>query len=61
MGGFGINSDFTGQVWGGVGYQWKPRVGLIGGYRYLRVNYVNEGFLFKTAMSGIQLGAKFNF
>jgi len=61
MGGFGINSDFTGQAFGGVGYQWKPRVALIGGYRYLRVDYVNEGFIFKTAMSGLNVGAKFNF
>lgn len=61
MGGFGINSDFTGQAFGGVGYQIKPRVALIGGYRYLRVDYVNEGFIFKTAMSGLNVGAKFNF
>jgi hypothetical protein len=61
MGGFGVNSDFTGQAFGGVGYQWKPRVALIGGYRYLRVDYVNEGFIFKTAMSGLNVGAKFNF
>ena len=59
MGGFGINSDFTGQAFGGVGFQLKPRVALIGGYRYLRVDYVNEGFVFKTAMSGIALGARF--
>jgi len=58
-GGFGINSDFTGQVFGSVGFQLKPRVALIGGYRYLRVDYVNEGFIFKTAMSGIVLGAQF--
>ena len=61
MGGFGINSDFTGQAFGGLGYQLKPRVALLGGYRYIRVDYVNEGFIFKTAMSGIMAGAKFNF
>jgi len=61
VGGFGINSDFTGQAFGGIGYQLKPRVALIGGYRYLRVDYVNEGFIFKTAMSGINVGAKFDF
>jgi hypothetical protein len=61
VGGFGVNSDFTGQAFGGVGYQWKPRVALIGGYRYLRVDYVNEGFIFKTAMSGLNVGAKFDF
>ena len=59
VGGFGTGSDFTGQVFGGAGFQVKPRVALIGGYRYLRVDYINEGFVFKTAMNGIMLGAKF--
>jgi len=27
----------------------------------MRVDYVNEGFIFKTAMSGINVGAKFDF
>ena len=61
VGGFGVASDFTGQVFGGVGFQVKPRVALIGGYRYLRVDYFDDGFLFKTAMNGIMLGAKFKF
>ncbi len=59
VGGFGVGSDFTGQVFGGVGFQVKPKIALIGGYRYLRADYFNEGFIFKTAMSGIMLGAKF--
>jgi hypothetical protein len=59
VGGFGVSSDFTGQAFGGAGFQVKPRVALVGGYRYLRVDYVNEGFIFRTAMSGIMLGAKF--
>jgi len=59
MGGFGAQSDFTGQAFGGAGFQVKPRVALIGGYRYLRVDYVNEGFIFRTTMNGILLGAKF--
>ena len=59
-GGFGVGSDFTGQVFGGVGFQVKPRVALIGGYRYLRVDYVNEGFIYRTSLSGITLGAKFS-
>lgn len=61
VGGFGASSDFTGQVFGGAGFQVKPRVALVGGYRYLRVDYANEGFIFKTAMNGIVMGAKFKF
>ena len=60
VGGFGAGSDFTGRVFGGVGFQVTPRVGLVGGYRYLRVDYANEGFIFRTAMSGFVLGAKFD-
>ena len=59
MGGFGLASDFTGQAFGGVGFKVKPKLALIGGYRYLRVDYVKDDFVFKTAMSGIMLGAKF--
>ena len=58
-GGFGVGSDFTGQVFGGVGFQLKPRVALIGGYRYLRTDYVKDAFIFRTSLSGITLGAKF--
>lgn len=61
VGGFGVGSDFTGQAFGGVGFQVKPRVALLGGYRYLRADYVDEGFVFKTALSGILLGVKFKF
>ena len=60
-GGFGVSSNFTGQVFGGLGFQWKPRVAFIGGYRYLRVDYVSERFIFRTALSGLTLGANFKF
>ena len=60
-GGFGIASDATGQAFGGVGFQVTPKVALVGGYRYLYVNYLNEGFTFRTSLSGILLGAKFSF
>ena len=58
-GGFGIKSDFTGQVFGGVGFQLKPRIALVGGYRYLRVDYKDDGFVYKTALSGPTVGVKF--
>jgi hypothetical protein len=61
VGGFGVGSDFTGQAFGGAGFQLKPKIALVGGYRYLRADYVNEGFIFKTSMNGIVLGAKFKF
>ncbi len=61
VGGFGVGADFTGQAFGGVGIQVKPRVALIGGYRYLYVDYFSDGFLFKTELNGLIFGAKFKF
>jgi hypothetical protein len=61
VGGFGVGSDFTGQAYGGAGINVKPRVALIGGYRYLYVDYQNDGFLFKTALKGLVFGATFKF
>ena len=58
-GGFGVGADFDGQVFGGFGFQIKPRVALIGGYRYLRVDYVKDNFIYRTSLSGITLGARF--
>jgi hypothetical protein len=60
-GGFGISSDFTGQAFGGVGINVKPRLAIVGGYRYLFVNYKSGGFTFNAAMSGPIVGAKFKF
>ena len=60
-GGFGVGSDFTGQVFGGAGFQLKPRIGLIGGFRYLRTDYVKDNFIFRTALSGPTIGVKFKF
>ena len=58
-GGFGVGSNFTGQVFGGAGFQFKPRIALIGGYRYLRTDYIKDNFVFRTALSGPIIGAQF--
>jgi hypothetical protein len=60
-GGFGVASQLTGEAFGGAGYQVKPRVGLIGGHRYLYVNYLDGGFVYRTALSGLAFGVKFKF
>lgn len=60
--GGGLGADLTTQVYTGGGYRFSPHVGLIGGYRYLQVDYDdNEGFLFNTKTSGIVLGVRFSF
>lgn len=62
IGGAGIGADLTTQFYGGAGYRVTPKIALLGGYRYLQVDYDDsEGFLFDTKMNGFVFGAKFNF
>jgi hypothetical protein len=61
IGGAGIGADLTTQVYGAAGYRITKHVALIGGYRWLQVDYDDEkGFLFDTQMSGLMFGAKFS-
>jgi hypothetical protein len=62
IGGAGIGADLTTQVFGGVGYRIFRPMALVGGYRYLQVDYDDsKGFLFDTRMNGFVIGAKFSF
>ena len=62
IGGAGIGADLTTQVFGGVGYRLFRSTALMGGYRYLQVDYDDsKGFLFDTRMNGFVIGAKFTF
>ena len=62
IGGAGIGADLTTQFYGGGGYRIVPNIALVGGYRFMQVDYDDHsGFLFDTRMNGIVLGAKFSF
>jgi hypothetical protein len=62
IGGAGIGADLTTQVFGGVGYRLFRRMAIVGGYRYLQVDYDDsKGFIFDTRMNGFVIGAKFSF
>lgn len=61
IGGFGVGSDFT---WGGmINIAWKcsERTSLNLGYRYLYVDYENNGFTMDTYNDGIFAGITFRF
>ena len=61
IGGAGIGADLTTQLYGAAGYKFTKHVAMLGGYRWLQVDYDDEaGFLFDTQMSGIMLGMKFS-
>lgn len=54
LGGFGVGSDFTWQLLGGLGYQVAESVTLRAGYRRLDVDFENKatGFLYDVSTSG---------
>lgn len=59
--GGGFGTHVTGQFYGGAGFKIKPRIALLGGYRYLKTDYSSGTFIFDTSMSGLLFGAKFKF
>lgn len=62
IGGAGLGADLTSQLFGGAGYRVTKNVALVGGYRWLQVDYSDdEGFIFDTQMHGLMFGAKFGF
>lgn len=58
--GGGFGTHVTGQFYGGAGYRIRPKIALLGGYRYMKNDYDDHnGFVFNTSMSGLLFGAKF--
>ena len=60
-GGFGVGSDNTWQALAGVKYEINKTFSASAGYRYLHINYDNNGFLYDMDYKGayIGLGIKF--
>ena len=61
VGGFGISSDWTWQIYGGVGYQINNSMTAYGGYRYLDVHHQDGGFLYDASQQGPLLGLGIRF
>ena len=57
----GGGSDFTYQLFGGVGIDVSKSASLFAGYRYLDIKYTRGDFLFDGAFKGVVLGAAFRF
>lgn len=61
IGGFSIGSDF---MWDGnlnLGYQWTKGFSTTIGYRYLDVDYDDDGFLYDVVQDGLILGLSWRF
>lgn len=65
MGGFGWGSDFAWQAMGTVRWQATPSLHVVGGYRYIHMDYDNGSglnyFRYDMAISGPVLGVAFTF
>lgn len=65
MGGFGMGSDFAWQGTGSVTWQASELVSVVGGYRYIHMDYDNGSglgyFKYDMGMSGPFLGVGFTF
>jgi len=57
----GGGSQFTYQLFGGVGFQLTRHFSLTGGYRDLKVDYDKDGFLFDVALHGPVFGMGIKF
>jgi hypothetical protein len=55
----GGGSKFTYQLFAGAGFKVGNRTNLVGGYRYLRVNYDKDNFLFDGSLAGPIIGVSF--
>ena len=61
IGGFGAGSDFLWDVNANLGYQWGEIFSTTIGYRYLDVDYEDDGFLYDVAQHGPTLGLSWRF
>jgi hypothetical protein len=61
IGGFGVGSDFMWDASINLGYQWTKGFTTTLGYRYLDVDYENNGFLYDVAQDGLTLGLSWLF
>lgn len=61
IGGFGAGSDFMWDVNANIGYQWSKMFSTTIGYRYLDVDYEDDGFLYDVAQQGPVMGLSWRF
>jgi hypothetical protein len=61
IGGAGVGSDLTWSLLGLAGYQFNESVTAYAGWRYLSVDYDDDGFLFDVSLSGPLVGVAFKF
>ena len=61
IGGFGAGADLMWDVALNLGYNWTKMVSTTFGYRYLDVDYEDDGFIFDVSQQGPTLGLSWRF
>jgi opacity protein-like surface antigen len=61
IGGFGVGSEISWSVFGGVGYQFTDWLSATVGYRYMHVDYDKDQFLMNVNVQGFLVGLGFRF
>lgn len=61
VGGFNVGSDFTYDLNINLGYQWTENFSTTLGYRYLAVDYRDDGFVYDVSQDGPILGLIWRF
>lgn len=61
IGGFGVGSDLTWSVLGTFNYVFNDNWSVSAGYKYLSVDYDDDGYVFDVDMSGPVLGVTYRF
>jgi len=60
-GGFGIGSDTMVDLFGGIGYRFSDKIATTLGYRWLKLDYDHDDFLYDVRQQGIAAGLTFRF
>ena len=61
IGGFGVGSDFQWSLQTGANYAFSDLVSVSFGWRYMSVDYQDDGIVFDVSQSGPLIGATFKF
>lgn len=61
VGGFGVSSDVTWQLWGGVQYGFSEHWSASAGWRHYAVDYHKGAFIYDVSLSGPIVGVRYQF
>lgn len=61
VGGFGAGSDIMADLFGGVGYRFTDSISGTLGYRWMKVDYDKDDFLYDVRQEGLLAGMTFRF